>query len=308
MGTEIATDQINQTLIWFTESLGDIVKYTGFSLLIMAVILWIFVTLWVWTDSGERTQNRAFRIFVTVFVLPFNVPGLLIYFMIRPTLTIDEMYWAELERRYLMYQTIDLDDCPKCGEGLMPGFNNCPACGFEIKSECTGCGVNIHRDYKFCPFCGTQNRQRAVRKEEMTPMKMEQEIKEQREDVVESIENQNMRYTKTSGLVDKVGKWAIAKYGELSEAFKRVKVKSESAIKSTIEKRKRKNKTQLNQSDKTMISKNGNKKNSKKKSSNAKNSTKKSKKKKSSNSKNTTKKSKKKKKSRSKKKKKKKRK
>lgn len=282
MGNEIATDQANQALVWFTESLGDIVKYTGFSLLIMAVILWIFVTLWVWTDSGERTQNKAFRFFVTIFVLPFNIPGLLIYFMIRPTLTIDEMYWAELERRYLMYQTIDLDDCPKCGEGLMPGFNNCPACGLEIKSECTGCGVNVHRDYKFCPFCGTQNRQRAAVKDEMTPIKMEQEIKEQREDVAESIERQNMRYTKTSGLVDKIGKWAISQFGKISTAFKQVKAKREAMKNSTVVAKK------VDKKSKKGSGKNsskGSKKNSKKSVSKSNKSAKKSKKKKKSKSK-----------------------
>lgn len=253
-------DQTTAALEWFVDNLTTIVSYTGRSLLLMIVVLWIFVTLWVWTDSGERTQNKFFRIIVTLFVVPFNIPGLLIYMMIRPPLTIDEMYWAELERRYLMYQTIDLDDCPKCGEGLMPGFNNCPACGLEIKTECSGCGVSVHKDYKFCPFCGTQNRQRAIAKQEMTQTKMEQEIKEQRDDVAESIEKQTVRYARRFGLVDKVGTWAISKYEDISKTLKN----RNTARLEMREAKKNSNKTKTKKTAKKVTKKKTSKKNSKK--------------------------------------------
>jgi len=209
---------INHLDIW---NFGTLLQ----SIFVMFAILWGFTVLWVWSDSSERTSSLLFRMSVTIFVLPFNIPGLIIYYLIRPPLTIEEVYWSELERRYLVYETAELNDCPKCDEALMPGFNNCPNCGYVIKVKCIGCGVMINREHKYCQFCGEQNRQRAVSKEVLTTEVMETAIEGQRADVIEFVEEKGAKYTRSNSLVERIGNTTIRFFGDLKKALLKVKTK-----------------------------------------------------------------------------------
>jgi hypothetical protein len=197
----------------------------------MFAALWGFTVLWVWSDSGERTTSVFFRLIVTLFVLPFNIPGLIIYYLIRPPLTIEEVYWSELERKYLVYETADLNDCPRCEEALMPGFNNCPNCGYVVKIKCPGCSVMVDRNHKYCQFCGEQNRQRAATKEVLTTEVMENAIEEQRADVIEIVENKGVRYTRSYGLVERIGDAGLRIARDFKVFFKSFKDKMKDASK-----------------------------------------------------------------------------
>lgn len=209
---------INDAVLDFADSL-ELINFGLIAQLIFLTfaILWGFVVLWVWSDASERTTNVVFKLLVALFILPFNVPGLIIYFLIRPPLTIEEVYWSELERKYLIYETAELGDCPKCDEPLMPGYNSCPHCGFVLKNKCVGCGVMVSRDHKFCPFCGEQNRIRAAVKDELTTASMEQSIEDQKADVIEAVQSGEIRYTNKFGLVDKVGSKVVRFFKELTK-------------------------------------------------------------------------------------------
>ncbi|KKR06307.1 MAG: hypothetical protein UT34_C0001G0347 [candidate division WS6 bacterium GW2011_GWF2_39_15] len=130
-----------------------VIKYSSFVFL----AFWIVVVAWVWIDSGERSDKIYLRILATLCVLIFNIPGLLIYLILRPKMTLQEQYWSDLERRYLMYETAELTDCMKCGNMLQPGFVYCPYCKTEVKVKCSNCGVNIDKRWENCPFCGDIN-------------------------------------------------------------------------------------------------------------------------------------------------------
>ncbi|HVX92537.1 MAG TPA: zinc ribbon domain-containing protein [Candidatus Dojkabacteria bacterium] len=138
--------------------------------LLFFVLFWVMVSGWVFLDARERSQSKGFQILSFIFVLVFNIPGLLIYMIIRPKATIQEQYWADLEKRYLLYETADLFDCPKCGYPLQPGFVNCPNCAEVVKIKCE-CGVNIDKYWKHCPFCGRANNKAITYKEMNMPSK-----------------------------------------------------------------------------------------------------------------------------------------
>lgn len=125
-------------------------------LLLSLLLIWVFVTVWVWNDAKLRSESRLFRIISFILVLPLNLPGLIIYFIIRPQETLEQSYWADLEKRYLLYETADLTSCERCGFNLGPGFNLCPNCKLELKIKCSGCEVMIDKGWQFCPFCGEQ--------------------------------------------------------------------------------------------------------------------------------------------------------
>jgi hypothetical protein len=81
--------QINFQIVW---------KLVG----LVFVAFWIVVLDWVWTDSGERTTNRRARIIYVLLVLFLNVLGWIIYVIIWQAQRIEQIYWADLDRRYLM--------------------------------------------------------------------------------------------------------------------------------------------------------------------------------------------------------------
>ena len=137
------------------------------------VIFWFFVTAWTFLDARDRTHSRGIILLYSFLVLVFNVPGLLIYLIVRPKSTLEEQYWADLEKRYLLYETAELYDCPKCAFPLQPNFLNCPNCSEVIKTKCNECGANIDRYWKYCSKCGAKSTY--VRDTIVTSQSIEQE-------------------------------------------------------------------------------------------------------------------------------------
>ena len=140
----------------------DAISHVNFVLVlkvlaIVVILFWVFVTIWVVNDAKARSSSIIFVIISAWLVLFFNVFGLIIYFIIRPQTTVEESRWAELEHKYLEFETAGLMSCPKCNFSLQPDFNICPQCGFEVKVECSNCESYIYKDWEFCPYCGKKN-------------------------------------------------------------------------------------------------------------------------------------------------------
>ncbi len=144
--------------IWeFLEGiLGANYTHLSTAVLILFIIFWLFVCWWIYNDIVSRTKNRYIHFFSVLLVLLLNVLGLLIYLIIRPKDTLQEAFWADLERRYLLFETAELGDCDKCGYQLRPGFTSCPNCGYDIKFKCS-CGALIEKNWKYCPYCGANS-------------------------------------------------------------------------------------------------------------------------------------------------------
>ena len=125
---------MEQFILDLLSSVGKINFKSVWDIFIYAfVAFWIVVLYWIWLDSGDRTSNTTARVCYVLLGLFLNVVGLVIYLIIRPNQTIEEIYWSDLERRYLKYETSELGDCPKCGTQLFPGFRYCPECKYKLK-------------------------------------------------------------------------------------------------------------------------------------------------------------------------------
>lgn len=203
------------------------------------LIFWVVVLDWVWMDSGERTTNKKARLIYVLLVLFLNVFGWIIYLIIRPSQTIEQIYWADLERRYLKYETAELGDCAKCGAQLYPGYTFCPKCGLEIKKKCRACGMYIEKESEYCAFCGQKVSMNVV-VEEQAPSKevMEQQIQASKEEAAKIVESEQTRYsTKKRSLTVKLGASLIHAY----EVFLG-KMKKEPKVQEIAEKGKKNNK------------------------------------------------------------------
>ena len=198
------------------------------------ILFWLVMIGWVWIDSGERTSKNSIRLIYLFLIVFLNIPGLVIYLIVRPSETIEQIYWADLERRYLKYETSDLGDCSKCGHQLLPGFVFCSNCGNEIKLRCPKCGVLMSKDFKFCSNCGNQLRERALTEEQYpNVIVMEQQIQATKEHATQTVESKRTRYKTGKSFVVKLGESIISLVRKAKES-----IPTKIVLEDTLEKRK----------------------------------------------------------------------
>lgn len=216
-------------------------------LLFVFVIFWIVVLDWIWVDSGERTSNKRSRILYVILAAVFNVFGWLIYLIIRPSQTIEEIYWADLERRYLKYETSELGDCPKCATQLYPGYLYCPNCNYKLKRKCPSCGVYVDKKSNFCPFCSAVIKTSVIKQEIVAPSieEMQKQNLEIREELTEVVETQGTKYSGSRKSVsEKLGAKIIGGYKIMASGiggiFKKKEVKEETPTQQKAKKNRKK--------------------------------------------------------------------
>ena len=154
---------LEDIILDFFDFVGNIdFNMFGTLFIVALVVFWLVIIGWVWVDSSERTSKKGLKVGYILLVIFFNIFGLIIYLIIRPSETIEEIYWEDLERRYLKYETSELGDCPRCGSQLYPGYVFCTNCGYRLKVKCPQCGVLIDKDHVFCEYCGFKIKERAT--------------------------------------------------------------------------------------------------------------------------------------------------
>jgi hypothetical protein len=173
--------------------------------LLLFVIFWVVVIVWTWFDSSERSTKLFFRITSVLVVAIFNIPGLIMYILLRPKATIEEIYWADLERRYLKFETAELGDCPKCGCQLLPGFLVCPSCNFELRKKCPSCNSYNDKSWKYCPYCTVKV---ATQVEEVKPTTqaehveiMQAAVAETKQEIETAVNENKVRYVFKNGVL-----------------------------------------------------------------------------------------------------------
>jgi len=139
-----------------------------------------------------------------------------------PPERIDEIYWGDLERRYLKYEAKDLGDCPKCGAQLYPGYVYCPNCGEKIKRKCSKCGMYVDLEYKYCPYCGNQMIKRSQKEKEMSQEEMQKQIEETKDEVHETVKSKKSKYKQEQNFIRRVEESVVKGYGLLSKKIKGV--------------------------------------------------------------------------------------
>ena len=188
----------------------------GTAFMLISIIFWIVVTSWIWVDSDERTTNKWMRLFyVLIGLIP--VLGWIIYLIVRPSETIDEIYWGDLERRYLKYEAKDLGDCPRCGTQLYPGFIFCPNCKKRLKRKCSSCGVFVDMEYKYCTNCGNRMQKKVKQEKEVSKEEMQKQIEETKEEVHETVKSKKSKYKTEENFLNRVGESVIKGYKLLGD-------------------------------------------------------------------------------------------
>jgi RNA polymerase subunit RPABC4/transcription elongation factor Spt4 len=132
--------------------------------------LWIALVIWTYRDIRSRSRDPLVQILSTLLVAVLNLPGVLVYLILRPQRTLEEEYQHTLEEEALLQALEDLPLCPGCERRVKDDWQVCPNCHTKLKKTCNECGKLMELPWNLCPYCGTpapgMRRETAVSMEE----------------------------------------------------------------------------------------------------------------------------------------------
>jgi RNA polymerase subunit RPABC4/transcription elongation factor Spt4 len=171
---------------------------SGFGCFLSA--LWLSLIIWTYRDIRRRARDPLARILAVLVVAVLFLPGILVYFILRPQRTLEEEFQQTLEEEALLQSIEDNAVCPGCGRRVREEWVACPSCYTRLKKPCHQCGRLMELPWNLCPFCGTPPRH-APRKPDHRRCHAQPAV-----ETVEATKNRNLPVEaveqRTSGLVD----------------------------------------------------------------------------------------------------------
>lgn len=116
--------------------------------------LWLSLILWTFRDIRQRARDPLARILAVMVVAILFIPGVVIYWILRPARTLEEEYQQSLEEEALLRSIEDSSLCPGCGQHTQADWIFCPQCHTRLRKTCHQCGRLIELPWNLCPFCG----------------------------------------------------------------------------------------------------------------------------------------------------------
>ena len=117
--------------------------------------LWLSLVFWTWRDISTRSRDPLARILAALVVTLLFLPGLLVYFILRPRQTLEEEYQHTLEEEALLQSIEETALCPGCGRHTQTDWVACPTCHTRLRKPCHQCGRLMELPWNLCPFCGS---------------------------------------------------------------------------------------------------------------------------------------------------------
>jgi RNA polymerase subunit RPABC4/transcription elongation factor Spt4 len=117
--------------------------------------LWVSLVVWTYRDIRGRARDPLVQILSALTVAVLNLPGVLIYLILRPPRTLEEEDQRTLEEEALLQALEDLPLCPGCERRVKDEWQVCPNCHTKLKKACHNCSRLMELSWNICPFCGT---------------------------------------------------------------------------------------------------------------------------------------------------------
>jgi RNA polymerase subunit RPABC4/transcription elongation factor Spt4 len=127
---------------------------TGFGGAFVAA-LWISLVIWTYRDIRNRARDPLVHVLSVLLVALLNIPGVLVYLILRPPRTMEEEYQRTLEEEALLQTLEDLPVCPGCERRVRDDWQVCPNCHTKLKKPCHNCNKLMELPWNVCPYCGT---------------------------------------------------------------------------------------------------------------------------------------------------------
>jgi RNA polymerase subunit RPABC4/transcription elongation factor Spt4 len=139
---------VQDLAFWVSLAVALVVAY--------GLAFWAALLIWTLRDIRSRSRNVITAFFAVLLVLVFNIPGLVLYLLLRPRETIAEQYERTLEEESLLSELEEQGACPKCKARVEDDFLLCPNCRTRLKKVCAGCGRSLHLRWSVCPYCARE--------------------------------------------------------------------------------------------------------------------------------------------------------
>ena len=127
---------------------------TGFGGAFLAA-LWVSLVVWTYRDIRARARDPLVQILSALLVAVLNIPGVLVYLILRPQRTLEEEYQHTLEEETLLQALEDQPLCPGCERRVHEDWQVCPNCQTLLRKPCQHCGRLLELPWNICPYCGT---------------------------------------------------------------------------------------------------------------------------------------------------------
>ncbi len=119
------------------------------------VALWLSLIIWTYRDIRRRARDPLARILAVLIVAVLFLPGILVYFILRPQKTLEEEFQQTLEEEALLQSIEDNSLCPGCGRRVREDWVACPNCYTRLKKPCHQCKRLMELSWNLCPYCAT---------------------------------------------------------------------------------------------------------------------------------------------------------
>jgi RNA polymerase subunit RPABC4/transcription elongation factor Spt4 len=133
---------------------GFTLVLTGFAGAFL-VALWVALVIWTYRDIRARHRDRLVHFLAATIVAILNLPGVLIYLVLRPSQTLEEEYQQTLEEEALLQAIEEQNVCPGCERRINDDWAVCPSCQTKLRKPCHSCGRMMELPWNICPYCGT---------------------------------------------------------------------------------------------------------------------------------------------------------
>lgn len=117
--------------------------------------VWISLVIWTYRDVRARSRDLFLQVLSVALVVVFNLPGLILYFLVRPRETLADVYERELAEEAMLQDIEEKQACPNCRQKIQPDFLLCPNCQTRLKRQCDHCHRLLSLRWTVCPYCGT---------------------------------------------------------------------------------------------------------------------------------------------------------
>lgn len=118
--------------------------------------LWLAALIWTVRDIRERSEDPFTQVVAFSIVFVFNLPGWVLYLVLRPPLTLADVYERQLEEEALRQELDDRLACPSCDREVQEEYVACPLCGTTLKTPCRACERPVSFSWVACPWCGAR--------------------------------------------------------------------------------------------------------------------------------------------------------
>jgi hypothetical protein len=143
-------------LDWPGGSIESTLRLVSLLLIAYALVLWLSAIVWVYRDVRTRISDEPSQWIAVLLVALFNVPGLIVYLVVRPQSTLADSYERSLETEAILRELqLSANSCQSCHRPVEDDFQVCPYCRTVLREPCRSCGRAVRTSWATCAYCAT---------------------------------------------------------------------------------------------------------------------------------------------------------